>query len=337
MELLMLMLMLMLYHVFPQRRQGKEDDLRAENTQTLRQLRQHLGHLFFEPNPSAPSSYLRSARLPSATSALGCTPSTSTSRQLENSLRTSFFHYFNFGDALRKKTSKSRIRTEMLDGLGGCWGNQQGLSYIPKIIRTELTIEKTRCQEMLWRPGVASQLISHNLGGIAYVYRLEGHELRFEPRCCWPAYEDGTFQAGADNRCTRACKSFCRSCSPMPRPFRLDCRQLRLSLHLQVLVPAVPLSGSAAVTRLWAHCTRLLWGRHHPPFQIQVGISWLHAERTFCTDLANPFPPDLWGYVHGFSYWFDLWIGYVWQISLRRTLWGFVHRFGHKLGISSSR
>ena len=42
----------------------------------------------------------------------------------------------------------------MLDGLGGCRGNHQGLSYVPEIIRIELTsyfsIEKssmTRCQE----------------------------------------------------------------------------------------------------------------------------------------------------------------------------------------------
>ena len=45
-----------------------------------------------------------------------------------------------------------------------------------------------------------------------------------------------------------------------------------------------------------------------------IETSWLHG-----LDIANPFPPDLWGYVHGFSYWFDLWIGYVWQISFRRT------------------
>ena len=67
---------------------------------------------------------------------------------------------------------------------------------------------------------------------------------------------------------------------------------------------------------------------------MQVGISWLHTEKTFRTDLANPFSPDLWGYVHGFSYWSNLWVDYIWQISLRRTLWGFEHRFGHKLGIN---
>ena len=39
----------------------------------------------------------------------------STSRQLENSLRTPFFRYFNSEDALRKKTSQPRI-----DGLRRC-------------------------------------------------------------------------------------------------------------------------------------------------------------------------------------------------------------------------
>ena len=45
----------MLCQVFLQRRQGKEDKLRAKNTETLCQLRQHLGYLFFESNFSTPS------------------------------------------------------------------------------------------------------------------------------------------------------------------------------------------------------------------------------------------------------------------------------------------
>ena len=44
---------------------------------------------------------LRSARLPSATSALGYTPGTSTSRRLENSLRTFSFRYFSSRDTLQ--------------------------------------------------------------------------------------------------------------------------------------------------------------------------------------------------------------------------------------------
>ena len=44
--------------------------------------------------------------------------------------------------------------------------------------------------------------MSHDSGGIAYVYQLEGYELQFNPCRRRPAYEDGTFQVGADNRCT---------------------------------------------------------------------------------------------------------------------------------------
>ena len=116
-------------------------------------------HFFFEPDPSAPSSYLRSARLPSATSALGCTPGTLASRRLENSLRTSSFRYFSSGYTLRKKTSKPRIRAEMLVGLGGCRESlhYQGLSYVPQTIRIELTSglfwhrenSRTCCQKIL--------------------------------------------------------------------------------------------------------------------------------------------------------------------------------------------
>ena len=49
----------------------------------------------------------------------------------------------------------------MLDGLEGCWGNHQGLFYIPEIIKTELTshfgiekLSKTRCQK---EPAVATE------------------------------------------------------------------------------------------------------------------------------------------------------------------------------------
>ena len=58
-----------------------------------------------------------------------------------------------------------------------------------------------------------------------------------------------------------------------PRLLQLDHQRLKLSLHLQVLVPAVPLAGSAEVTRLRVHRTYFPRGRPHPPFQIQVGIS----------------------------------------------------------------
>ena len=50
-------------------------------------------------------------------------------------------------------------------------------------------------------------------------------------------------------------------------------------------------------------------------------------------DIANLFPPDLWGYVHRFSYWLSY--GLVWQISVRRTLWDFEHRFVHELRMKS--
>ena len=57
---------------------------------------------------SAPSSYLRSARLSSTTLALGCTLGIPASRQLENSLCTFSFRS-NSADALRKKMSQPRI------------------------------------------------------------------------------------------------------------------------------------------------------------------------------------------------------------------------------------
>ena len=58
----------------------------------------------------------------------------------------------------------------------------------------------------------------------------------------------------------------------VPWPPQLNCTS-RLSCHLKVLVPPVPLSSSTAVTT-----THFLW-------EHQLGISWLHAEKTLNTDL----------------------------------------------------
>ena len=70
------------------------------------------------------SFYLRNARLPSATSALECTPSPLALKRLKNSFYTSSLLYLNPGDALQKKTSQPRIRADMLDG----WEDAEGAS-----------------------------------------------------------------------------------------------------------------------------------------------------------------------------------------------------------------
>ena len=75
--------LLMLYRIFFQR---SEEDFQAKNARVLCRLQSSLANInvlgfyfFFEPNPSTPSFYLRSARLSPATTTLGCTPSTSAS------------------------------------------------------------------------------------------------------------------------------------------------------------------------------------------------------------------------------------------------------------------
>ena len=65
--------------------------------------------------------------------------------------------FFNFGDTLRKKTSKPKIRAEILDDWEDVEGivHFHGLSYVPKIIRIELNshfgieISRTCCQKIL--------------------------------------------------------------------------------------------------------------------------------------------------------------------------------------------
>ena len=140
-----------------------------------------------------------------------------------------------------------------------------------------------RTQVMTWAGLPMStnwKVTSYNLGGIAYVRQLERRELRFNSRHCRSVYENDILQAGADNNWyIRPCKDLYWLCSPTPQPPWLDCQQLRLSLHLQVLVPSVPLPSSTTVT---AHA----FPRYRPSFQIQLGISWLHVERTVRMDLT---------------------------------------------------
>ena len=95
---------LILCHVFLQRSQDKEKVLR------------HFGHLLFEFNPAIPSSYWRCARSPLLLQFWRCT------------------------------SEEDILAQDQFDGVEDVKGvvYHQSLFYIPEIIRTELTIEKTR-------------------------------------------------------------------------------------------------------------------------------------------------------------------------------------------------
>ena len=109
---------------------------------------------------------------------------------------------------------------------------------------------RTRCQEILWRPAVTPDTYS----------LLEMHELWFDARCYRPADAGRIYQWVSRRDLHQKGTSYNLSLvivglhnEPMqipmdvPRLLQLNCQRLRLSLH-QYLVPAVPLSGSAAVT-----------------------------------------------------------------------------------------
>ena len=140
--------------------------------------------------------------------------------------------------------------------------------------------------------------MSHDLCGIAYVYWLEGHKLRFDPRRRRPAYKDNTFQAGIDDWCTRASGDNFRRCNLIPWFPRFSDRNLVFTskfwffwYHFQVWLHSLPI-----------HLLQKHW----------IETLWLHR-----LDIVNPFLSDLSGYVHGFSYWviYEL----VWQIPFRRV------------------
>ena len=94
--------------------------------------------------------------------------------------RPSSFHFFNSGDALQKKTSKPRIRAEMLDGWEDVEGilHRQGLSYVPEIIWTELT-SRHHDEGTLALRKLEDSLPGKSTRPAVTTYRLEEHELRF--------------------------------------------------------------------------------------------------------------------------------------------------------------
>ena len=92
-------------------------------------------------------------------------------RELRHQDDTSFFRDFSSGDALRKKTSKPRIRAEKLDGQEDGEDEDRhrddGTSASRKLENSSRNAMKA-CSRYQYLS------TSHDLGGIAYVYQLEG-------------------------------------------------------------------------------------------------------------------------------------------------------------------
>ena len=167
-------------------------------------------------------------------------------------------------------------------------------------------------------------------------YRLEGHQLRFDPHCHRLAYIVRTW-AGLLMSTNWKDTSYnlifviigqlikIIHYKPLQIPIdarrlpQLDCQQLRLSPYLQVLVPAVSLPSSTAVStyasstrtsnkNLMTACLARAWHSK----SLSAGLLELRAWIWLLIKLI------------------PAWVSYVWQISLCRTLWGFEHRFGHQ-------
>ena len=72
---------------------------------------------------------------------------------------------------------------------------------------------------------------------VTSIHKLEGRNIWLHPCHRWPAYRDGILQASqGHNCCFRPCRSHYRCCSVAPWLAWLKCHQLRLSVHLEVLV-----------------------------------------------------------------------------------------------------
>ena len=168
----------------------------------------------------------------------------------------------------------------MLDGLGGCRGNQQGLFYVPEVIRTELiskhhdegTSASIQLKNLL--PGNLRETCScryrldnESRLGRNYLYlpidqSQLGRNFLYLPieRTQVTTWAGWLISAGwkdtsydsifiVVDRLTKMVHS-----EPVqipidaPRLLRLDCQRLRLSLHFQVLIFLVSLPSSTAVT-----------------------------------------------------------------------------------------
>ena len=96
-----------------------------------------------------------------------------------------------------------------------------GLSYIPEIIRTKLTTGKTR------------KLVARKYYGDL--------QLLLIPTYRWKDTSYDSILVNVGRLAKMIHYKPVQVTIDAPRLPRLDCQQLRLSLHLQVLVPAVPL------------------------------------------------------------------------------------------------
>ena len=365
--------LLMLCHVFPQR---SEEGLRAENIQILRRLQ------FSLTNASIFSTSLSLTPLHQVLtcgthilpplSVLGHVPELQEEDVQAQKIRAEMLGRIPRGSCIIQDTSASRRLENSLPGNTIVRHADATSVYPPKRSDTSLTVTTqswpipTHCWKDLSMDYVMGLPIStdwkgtnHDSDGIAYVYRLEGHQLRFDPchrrpadslkglideLCDWIAYiygleghqlrfdprhrrpadENGTLRVGADNdRCTRAGGGNFRRCSSTPRS---------LSLHLQVMIFLVLLLRHQAKSfhRL-PPLNRPACKDGYTPFKLNCGhhprVSYKNIDSrsrfkavdelaydfknlmTACRknlrhglDIANPFPPDLWGYVHGFGY-----------------------------------
>ena len=193
-----------------------------------------------------------------------------------------------------------------------------------------------------------------------YIHKLEGHELQSDSCHCWLIWWTGAHA----NRCTWLAEFLyplrfnCQHSRPglhlkflvffmlLPQHqenynliFVID--RLKMMLHdepmqIPIDVPRLPDTidwVSVLTSKFWSPWYHFRsWLRLSPMRLLEE-----HSIRNLMTvcimniphgfDIANPFPPDLWGYVHGFSYW--LIYNLVWQTSLHRTWWGFEHGFVH--------
>ena len=115
--------------------------------------------------------------------------------------------------------------------------HHQGLSYVPEIIRTELTsrhhdesiLPSRRLENSL--PGNTMETCSFS----RYLLIVAKARAMIRSLPLLTGLQRWYMRASADND----------TCTPASR---LDCQRPRLSLHLQVLIPLVPLSSSTAVT-----------------------------------------------------------------------------------------
>ena len=139
-------------------------------------------------------------------------------------------------------------------------------------------------------------------------YQLEVHQIQFDPHCHWLAYM--SHDLGGIVYVYRLKRTRVTTWAGLPmstnwKDTSYDSILVVVDWLKKILrdEPVQITINAPALAAGYMPSNCLLRGGPYPLFQIQVGShDCMQKEPQHGLDTSNPFPPDLWGYVHGFGH-----------------------------------